>query len=299
MSANPNSAPAPVPKRAALGRGLEALIPPASASASRGFLTVALDEVSTEEKQPRRTWDPKALEDLTRSVKEKGILQPILVRRLAEGGYRIIAGERRYRAAREAGLTRIPVVIREVSSADVFELALIENIQREDLNPIEEAEAYHRLITEHGLTQEALAARLGKDRSTLANALRLLKLPAEVRERLAAGLLTAGHAKALLGLDGRERIAGLADAIVARGLSVRDVERLVQREREGLSRPDRPEPAHRLQALAKKLEKQLQAPVELKVRASGAGELVVRFDSEERAYHLLETLIAGPSASKA
>ena len=294
------AAPAVPGKRPALGRGLSALIPSGPATPPRGFTTVALDEVSADQKQPRRYWNPKSLEELTQSVKAKGIIQPILVRRLAEGGYRIVAGERRFRAARDAGLTRVPVIIREVSDADAFELALIENIQREDLNPIEEAEAYQRLLTEHGLTQEALALRLGKERSTIANALRLLKLPGEVREHLASGSLTAGHAKVLLGLDDRARMVELTQAIATRGLSIRDVERMVLREREpeGEKGPP-PAPAHRLQVLARKLEKRLHAPVELKVRASGAGELVVRFDDEEGAVRLLETLIAGADAPEA
>jgi ParB family chromosome partitioning protein len=298
----PPTGPLAAGKRPALGRGLSALLPGAGAPVGqpRGFMTVPIDEVASDVAQPRRYWNLKALEELTASVRTKGIIQPILVRRLPEGGYRIIAGERRYRAGREAGLEEVPVIVKEVSDGDAFELALIENIQREDLNPIEEAEAYQRLLTEHGLTQETVAARVGKERSTITNALRLLKLPGEVREHVAAGTLSAGHAKVLLGLDDEETIQLVAGQVAQKGLSVRDTERLVQRRKNpDPEKPEPPAPPARLASLAKKLEKGLRSPVELRLRAGEAGEVALRFGSEEQGAALLESLVAAIAAMKA
>jgi ParB family chromosome partitioning protein len=297
MSRTP--APPPPGKRPALGRGLSALLPgaPAPAGPARGFVTVPIEEVSTDVAQPRRYWNLKALEELTASVKAKGILQPILVRRLPEGGYRVVAGERRCRAAREAGLAEVPVIVKDLSESDAFEVALIENIQREDLNPVEEAEAYHRLVEDHGLTQEALAQRVGKDRSTIANSLRLLRLPPEVREHLASGTLSTGHAKVLLGVDDAGEVLDLTQRIVARGLSVRDLERTVQRKKKEAEAPiEGPKAGQKLQSLAKRLGRKAKLPVELKVRQGGAGEVVVKFASEEQGIELLETLVQGLEA---
>lgn len=296
MSRTP-AAPAPG-KRPALGRGLSALLPgaPAPSGPARGFVTVPIEEVSTDVAQPRRYWNLKALEELTASVKAKGILQPILVRRLPEGGYRVVAGERRCRAAREAGLAEVPVIIKDLSETDAFEVALIENIQREDLNPVEEAEAYHRLVEDHGLTQEALAQRVGKDRSTIANSLRLLRLPPEVREHLASGSLSTGHAKVLLGVEDAAEVLDLTQRIVARGLSVRDLERTVQRKKKETEPVEGPKAGQKLQTLAKRLGRKVKFPVDLKVRQGGAGEVVIKFASEEQGIELLETLVQGLEA---
>ena len=286
--------PAASARRPALGRGLSALIPGAASPAQspRGLMTVPIGEVSGEPSQPRRYWDAKALAELAESIRAKGMLQPILVRRLDEGGYRVVAGERRLRAAREAGLVEVPVIVREVDEASVFELALIENIQRQDLNPVEEAEAYHRLLTDHGLTQEGLAQRVGKERSTIANALRLLKLPSTVREQVASGVLSTGHAKALLGVGDADELLRLAHRATEKGLSVRELERAVQRTREPEVREEPPQPPVRLQAQVRKLARLLPAVPELRVRASGGGELVFRFDSEVEGVRLLELLVA-------
>lgn len=287
-------------KRAALGRGLSALLP--GAPAPRGLMQVSLDQVSPERNQPRRHFDLQAIRDLAASIKAKGVLQPILVRRAAEGGYRIIAGERRWRAARHAGLSELPIIVKEISETEAFEVALIENIQREDLNPLEEAEAYQRLLTDHGLTQEALAERVGKDRSTIANSLRLLRLPDPVRGSLEAGDLSVGHAKVLLGLEDVESVIRLGAEVATKGLSVRETERLVQKARARPSRmKENPEPSQRLFFLVKALERELRHPCEVRLRRDGSGELTLAFGSDEGGIELLERLVGAmvPASKRA
>ena len=218
------------PKRPALGKGLSALIPDAPEPRA-GASEVDIDQLTPNPYQPRLQIDDARLDELTRSIKANGVIQPILVRR-AENGYHIIAGERRWRAAQRAGLLRVPVVVRDMSAADdekVLEIALIENIQREDLNAIEEATAYRRLADEFSLTQDAIATAVGKDRSTIANMLRLLKLPDEVQHEVSAGRLSMGHARALLALEGDNAQRQLGRDIIARGLSVRETEALVKK----------------------------------------------------------------------
>jgi len=230
-------------KRPALGRGLSALIPEAPQVARDAPLEVDLDRLTPNRLQPRRQIDDTALDELARSIKANGVIQPILVqpaRRSSEGvqagrtgkTYRIIAGERRWRAAQRAGLLKVPVVVRDVpegADRQLLELALIENIQRENLNPVDEALAYQRLSEEFGVTQEQIAAAVGKDRSSVANVMRLLKLPQEVRADLASGALSMGHARALLALPDAAAQRHAAREVIARGLSVRDAEALVKR----------------------------------------------------------------------
>ena len=218
-------------KRPALGKGLSALIPDAPPAVAAGPLQVDIDLLSPNDHQPRRTFDEGSLEELARSIQAKGVIQPLLVRP-AGSGYRIIAGERRWRAAQRAGLMKVPVVVRDVAGDTAqqhLELALIENIQRENLNPLEESLGYQRLTEEFGMTQEQVAAAVGKDRSTVANLLRLLRLPEEIRAELAAGTLTVGHTRALLALpDGKDQ-RHVAREIISRGLSVRETEAMVKR----------------------------------------------------------------------
>ena len=226
-----------------LGRGLGALLPTpgptAGGPAAEGRpLYVSLGSIIPRRDQPRQTFDDETLRQLAISIQEQGILQPLVVSERPDGSYDLIAGERRLRASRLAGLSTVPVVLRTAGQAEAFELALIENIQRQDLNPIEEAEAYRRLVEEHGYTQDALARRVGKDRTTVANALRLLRLRPDLRDRVIAGLMTAGHARALLGTNDPEFQDILAARIETEGLSVRAVERLVSARRE--SRPAAP-----------------------------------------------------------
>ena len=226
-------------RRPALGKGLSALIPDAPEPA-RGAIEVDIDLLAPNGDQPRAQMDDAKLEELARSIRANGIIQPILVRK-AGSGYHIIAGERRWRAAQRAGLHRVPVVVREVADGahkELLELALVENIQREDLNPVEEAAAYHRLAEEFHLTQEQIASAVGKDRSSVANYLRLLKLPEEVRADLASGALAMGHARALLALADPAAQRHAAREVIARGLSVRDTELLVKKLGSAAQDPD-------------------------------------------------------------
>ena len=217
--------------RPALGKGLSALIPDAPEPVRHGVMEIDIDLLAPNDDQPRLQMDDVRLGELAQSIKANGIIQPILVRR-AGTGYRIIAGERRWRAAQRAGLLKVPVVVRDVaegSHQELLELALIENIQREDLNPVEEAVAYQRLAEEFQLTQEQIASAVGKDRSSVANYLRLLKLPDEVRADLASGALSMGHARALLALPDAAAQRHAAREVISRGLSVRDTEQLVKK----------------------------------------------------------------------
>jgi ParB family chromosome partitioning protein len=218
-------------KRPALGKGLSALIPEAPEAPRQGTFEVDIDLLSPNEEQPRVQMDDARLDELAQSIKANGIIQPILVRR-SGNAYRIIAGERRWRAAQRAGLLRVPVVVRDVpagSEQQLLELALVENIQRENLNPVDEALAYQRLADKHELTQDQIAAAVGKDRSSVANYLRLLKLPEEVRGDLVAGSLSMGHARALLALTDAAAQRQAAREVIARSLSVRDTEALVKK----------------------------------------------------------------------
>jgi len=227
-------------KRPALGRGLSALIPeapveaappsaPAPAAAPKGVpLEVDLDRIVPNPRQPRLQMEQGPLEELAQSIRVNGIIQPILVRRSGDH-YEIIAGERRWRAAQIAGLLRVPVVVREIADGQLLQVALIENIQRENLNPIDEATAYRRLLDECAMTQEALAEAVGKDRASIANHLRLLRLPAEVQRQVSGGALSMGHARALVALENLVTLKKAADDVVARALSVRETEALVRR----------------------------------------------------------------------
>ena len=281
------------PKRSALGKGLSALIPDApEPAAGDGTIEVDVDALRPNAYQPRARIDDARLDDLARSIKANGVIQPIVVRRV-DGAYHIIAGERRWRAAQRAGLAKVPVVVREVAAGDdrnVLEMALIENIQREDLNPIEEALAYRRLSDEFQLTQEAIAAAVGKDRSTVANMQRLLKLPDEVRQEVASGRLTMGHARALLALPDEAAQRQLGRDIVARNLSVRETESLVKRATDPPAAPPAPPPADvHTRAAEDKLRLQLGTRVRI-VRRGKKGRIVIEFGSEEELIRIYDAL---------
>ncbi|HWL88612.1 MAG TPA: ParB/RepB/Spo0J family partition protein [Polyangiaceae bacterium] len=229
------STPSASPKRA-LGRGLDALLP-APQPAARGYADKSvflcpLEKLTPQKGQPRKVFEKTALDELASSIREHGLLEPLVVRRL-EGGdrFEIIAGERRWRASQKAGLHEVLVVVKDVSPASAFELALIENVQREDLNAIELAEALARLVQEHGYTQESLAERLGKDRTTIANSLRLMKLPTRVRDQVIEGALSEGHARALLGVVDGTVMERLSERVIRGRLSVRATEALVRKEK--------------------------------------------------------------------
>ena len=277
-------------KRPALGRGLSALIPedPERPAAP---MELDLDLLTPNRYQPRGDVEDPKLDELARSITASGVIQPILVRQIAAGAYEIVAGERRWRAAQRAGLLRIPVVVRDVPEDKLLELALAENIQREDLNPIEEATAYKRLADEYHLTQDEMAAAVGKDRSSVANYIRLLNLPAEVRAGVAARSLSMGHARALLGLPDAAAQRGAAREVVARDLSVRETEALVRKlTGVGFSRPATPVPTDvHTRAAEEKLRFGLGTRVRI-VRKGKGGRIEIEFTSEAELQRLFERL---------
>lgn len=215
-------------KQSGLGRGLGALMLENSVDDMVSTNTLSINEIVPNKDQPRKTFDEGALQELADSIVQHGVLQPLLVRPLTTGGYQLVAGERRWRASRIAGLKEVPVVIKELSDVETMEIAIIENLQREDLNPIEEAEGLQALIDRCGFTQEDVATSVGKSRPAIANSLRLLKLPQEVRNMTRDGKLSAGHARALLAFEGDAMIQEMADNIIRNNLTVRDVERLAK-----------------------------------------------------------------------
>jgi ParB family chromosome partitioning protein len=277
-------------KRPALGRGLSALIPEAP-ERSAAPMELDLDLLTPNRYQPRGDVEDLKLDELARSITASGVIQPILVRQIAAGAYEIVAGERRWRAAQRAGLLRIPVVVRDVPEDKLLELALAENIQREDLNPIEEATAYKRLADEYHLTQDEMAAAVGKDRSSVANYIRLLNLPAEVRAGVAARSLSMGHARALLGLPDAAAQRGAAREVVARDLSVRETEALVRKlTGVGFPRPATPAPTDvHTRAAEEKLRFGLGTRVRI-VRKGKGGHIEIEFTSEAELQRLYERL---------
>jgi ParB family chromosome partitioning protein len=284
-------------KRPALGRGLSALIPGGQPPTREAPAEVDLDLLVPNPYQPRIVFDDERLEELAQSIRANGVIQPILVRRKGTQ-FEIIAGERRWRAAQRAGLLRVPVVVRDVPDDKLLQVALIENIQRENLNPIDEAQAYKRLMDEFHLTQEALAAAVGKERSTVANFLRLLKLPDEVRASVAAGALSMGHARAILGLEAADDQVSAAREVIDRGFSVRDTEVLVKHIADRLAAPQagpqvRQEPAppdvHTRQA-EDKLKMALGTRVRIKRKGKG-GAIEIEFVSEDELQRIYEHLL--------
>ena len=262
--------------RHGLGRGLGALLPP-SADVEAKATELAVDSIEPNPNQPRKSFDDAKLHDLSTSLGQTGVLQPVVVRRVGQG-YQLIVGERRWRAAKLAGLTRIPAIVRDATDSQSLEMALVENILREDLNPMEEAEAYQRLIAEYGWTQEELAQRVGRDRSSVANCLRLLKLPALIQTDLREGRLTMGHARALLALATSGEQLKLREEILAHSWTVRTTEQSIQQKR--------PRPMRRLRRSADlaAVEDQLRSALATRVRLVGterAGRIEVAYTSRE------------------
>ena len=216
-------------KKSGLGKGLGALMIENNTDSMVSTSTLNINEITPNKEQPRKTFDETALEELADSIRQHGVLQPLLVRPLTSGGYQLVAGERRWRASRLAELKEVPVIIKELSDTEAMEIAIIENLQREDLNPIEEAEGLQALIDKCGYTQEQVATSVGKSRPAITNALRLLKLPEEVREMAKDGTISAGHARALLAFDNQPMMIECANQIVSKKLTVRDVEKMAKR----------------------------------------------------------------------
>jgi ParB family chromosome partitioning protein len=291
-------------KRPALGKGLSALIPDAADALTmpRASLDVDIDQLEPNHYQPRGPIDAERLEDLSKSIQANGVIQPIIVRRVgsAMGGrdrYQIIAGERRWRAAQLAQLSKVPVVIKDVPASDsrrLLEMALVENIQREDLNPMEAAAGYQRLVDEFHLKQDDIAVQVGKDRATVANYLRLLKLPDEVRGNVASGALSMGHARAIVALASEADQRRLARDVVSRGLSVRETEALVKKEISDLRGDHRQQPVKskkdvHTRAAEDQLRMSLGTPVEIKRKGQG-GTIAIAFTNETELQRLYEYL---------
>jgi len=276
------------PKRG-LGKGLDALFLD-NGTQDVSVSALAVSEVEPNAAQPRREFSPEALSELAESIREHGVVQPIVVRPRPNGRYQIVAGERRWRAARIAGLTEIPVVVRELDDSAALELALVENLVREDLNPIEEALGYRTLADRFSLTQEEIARRVGKSRPAVANALRLLALPEEVLELLKSGALTSGHARALLPLEKEDALA-LARRVSREGLSVRQTEALAKKLSAGQREaPKAPPPPTFYQEMELALRDTLSRRVQVRHKGGGKGELVVEFYSETELRELGEKL---------
>jgi ParB family chromosome partitioning protein len=306
MTADPKAA------RRALGRGLDALLPaPSSASSKEGsspagggleksVFLCPVEKISPQSGQPRQHFDEQELEDLVASISEHGIIEPLVVRRASPGAdkFTLIAGERRWRAAQRAGLKDVLVVVKDVSPKDAFELALVENIQRADLNPIEVAEAFDRLLREHGYTHQSLGERVGKDRTTIVNALRLLKLPARIRSLVISRELSEGHARALLGAPNEKAMADIAEKTVRGRLPVRKVEQLVRAAKEkpasGEGKDEKKEAAAgsaAIRDLEARLMRRLGTRVEVRDQG-GRGELAVTYGSLDELDRLLALLNA-------
>ncbi len=283
-------------KRQVLGRGLEALIPVAKDHKSHsgeepvpGIFECPISKLLPNESQPRQRFDGQKLKELAESIRAKGVLQPILVRK-RDGNYEILAGERRWRAARLAGLPTVPVLVKESSGSDALEIALVENLQREDLNPLEEAEAYRQLVEEHGLSQEDVSKRVGRERSTVTNTLRLLKLPAAVQKELLRGEISMGHARAILAMPDEQAQVRLARKVISERLSVRECEKLAQegagtKKKRSKKRERSPDEVRLLDGL----QRRLGTKVEL-FPGKKRGRLVIHYYSNEQLDKILQLI---------
>jgi len=280
-----------VEKRPALGRGLSALIPdaPASPQTSARPLEVDTDLLTPNRFQPRTTMDDGRIEELARSIRSNGIIQPIVVRK-ADTGYEIVAGERRWRASQRAGLLKVPIVVRDIPDDRLLAAALIENLQREDLNPMEEAHAYRRLADEFHLTQEQIADAVGKDRSSVANVIRLLRLPLEVRENVAAGAIAMGHARALLSLPDEASQLRWGREVVSKQLSVRETEMLVKKALAPEAPREAPQKDVHTRAAEDRLRFALGTSVRI-VRKTKGGRIEIDFTSEEELQRLYDKMV--------
>ena len=281
-------------KRMALGKGLGALLPEFEQGELKTLLYCGIEEIVPNRSQPRKHFDESRLQELAESIKEKGILEPLIVRRI-EQGYELIVGERRWRAAQRAGLKEVPVLVKEAEGREALELSLIENLQRENLNPVEEAEAFKRLTEEFNVSQGELATRLGKDRTTITNALRLLKLPLEVRNQLLQNRITSGHARAILSLETKEKQKELCSRIIQKGLSVREAEAIAKRwsekpKKKGPSDRRRGELESQLNGLQDSLRQYLGTKVRITPNGK-RGKIEIEYYSNEDLGRIIETIL--------
>jgi len=278
----------------ALGKGLGALLPEFGQAEPGAFLHCGIEEIIPNRSQPRKHFDESKLQELAESIKEKGILEPLIVRR-TDQGYELIVGERRWRAAQKAGMKEVPVMVKEVKGKEAFEISLIENLQREDLNPIEAAEAFKHLIDEFNLSQEDLSKRIGKDRSTITNILRLLKLPSEVRNQLLQNRITSGHARAILSLEDKEKQKELCALIIKKDLSVREAEAIAKRWSEKPQKTVAPvrrrgDLESQLSSLQDSLRKYLGTKVQI-TQKDKKGKIEIEYYSHEDLERIVETII--------
>jgi len=281
-------------KRMALGKGLAALIPEVEQDEGKTFLMCGIEEVIPNRSQPRKRFDETKLQELADSIKKNGILEPLIVRKV-EQGYEIVVGERRWRAAQKAGLREVPVLVKEVEGREALEISLIENLQRENLNPIEEAEGYRRLIEEFDINQEELGTRVGKDRTTVTNTLRLLKLPSEVIEHLIQNNITSGHARAILSLEAKDRQKELCARIIQKGLSVREAESLAKRwsgksKSSSRSESRKEEVASQVNALQDALRRRLATKVQI-IQKGKKGKIEIEYYSYEDLERIVEAVL--------
>ena len=280
-------------EKKALGRGLDALIPtskPAPMPELPEVQHLRTNAIVPNRYQPRQTFPPQELAELTASLKQSGLLQPILVRRKGDGMYELISGERRWRAAKEAGLETIQAIIRNCTDEESIVLALIENLQRQDLNPIETARAYHRMMNEFGLTQDIIAQRVGCERSSIANAVRLLNLPVEVQHLIESGELSTGHAKVILGLTNSNDQCRIAGTVVSRNLSVRETEKLVQYWILGRKRVRRESPRSPWSDVEERLQKRLGTKVTI-LKGRRGGKVIIHYYSPPELDGILEAIL--------
>lgn len=273
-------------KKKVLGRGLSALIP---AAKKEGFLTISIDQITPNPFQPRKNFSGDDIEELARSIRMNGIIEPLIVRR-KEGLFQLISGERRWRAAQKAGLRDVPVIVKDASDKECLELALIENLQRKDLNPVDEAEGYQMLIEDFGLTQEQLAEKVGKDRATVANKLRLLKLPDKVKDALRKGDITEGHARALLTIDSAVKINSTLELIVKKNLSVRETESIAKRIKSGREGASTKKENIHLRNFIDNLQRSIQRRVTIHMQKKGSGWLRIFFTSIDDLEDIAERL---------
>ena len=285
-------------KRKALGRGLGTLLPSVPAGVTeKSLLDVPLDQIVPNKHQPRSNFDPDKLRELAQSIRANGVVQPVIVRK-AGGHYQLIAGERRWRAAREAGLKTIPAVLKDVSEYKTLELALIENIQRADLNPIEEATAYSSLIEDFQLTQEEVAQRVGKDRSSIANYIRLLKLPEKVKDKIEKTELSMGHARALISLTRAQDQVELAERIVSQQLNVRQVEELIRHWKSAGKKTKKPESAQaardpNVKAAEGRLQEHFGTRVSIHQAETGKGKIEIHFENMDDLIRIYDLMTGG------
>ena len=291
-------------QKKALGKGLGSLIPmdkktDTGGSTHKTYFECDIQDIIPNVSQPRKLFRKEQLNELAASIEEKGIIQPLVVRPLGGGKYELIAGERRYRAAQQVGVSRVPVIVKETDDSESLEIALIENIQRQDLNPIEESLAYKELLSKHQYTQDELAVKLGKDRSSIANSLRLLKLPDKIRNHLINNKISMGHARALLAIESKELQIQVSEDIIQNNLSVREVELLTKKLKEHDAVPvnGRPskddlshEPAKDYTSLIKRLESKLRKKVAIKAKGE-KGSVVISFNNQEELSELIDKLM--------